>query len=105
MPQVFIKTNQIPIENKDFVIQISDDYGYPPLTATHNAPACEYNNSILSIDSMDYYSTWKLFDALIDYAFYGINEQYCLGNTTEQRYMGQWSDGTLVNELIISDNP
>ena len=54
---------------------------------------------------MDYFSTWKLFDGLIDYAFYGINREYCLGNTPEQRYMGSWSDGTPVKELKVTDNP
>ena len=39
---------------------------------------------------MDYFSTWKLFDALTDYAFYGINGEYCPGNTLEQQYMGMW---------------
>jgi hypothetical protein len=54
---------------------------------------------------MDYYSTWKLFDALTDYAFYGINKEYCLDNTPEQRFMGLWSDGTPVKELIVTDTP
>jgi hypothetical protein len=54
---------------------------------------------------MDYYSTWKLFDALTDYAFYGTNKQYCFGNTSEQRFMGLWSDGTPVKELIVVDHP
>ena len=54
---------------------------------------------------MDYYSTWKLFDALTDYAFYGINGKFCLGNTPEQKNMGNWSDGTPVKKLIITDNP
>ena len=103
--EIFLSTTQIPLQNKDYIIQMSDYYGYPPLRAIHQDPACEYNNSILTIDAMDYYSTWKLFDALTDYAFYGINQHYCLGNTTEQRYMGQWSDGTPVQELMVTDNP
>jgi len=57
------------------------------------------------VNAMDYYSTWKLFDALIDYAFYGTNEEYCLGNTPEQRFMGLWSDGTPVKELTVTDTP
>jgi hypothetical protein len=54
---------------------------------------------------MDYYSTWKLFDALTDYAFYGIEQEYCLGNTPEQRFMGYWSDGVPVRELVVTDTP
>ncbi|PWT99734.1 MAG: alpha/beta hydrolase [Candidatus Melainabacteria bacterium] len=53
------------------------------------------------VDAMDYYGLWKLFDALEDAAFYGRNRQYALGNTPEQRFMGKWSDGVAVKELII----
>ncbi|MCK5458471.1 MAG: hypothetical protein KAI20_01155, partial [Thermoplasmatales archaeon] len=75
----------------------------PDIVADHLAPVCLPFFS--TVDAMDYYSTWKLFDALTDYAFYGINGEYCLGNTPEQRFMGLWSDGTPVNELIITDTP
>jgi hypothetical protein len=54
---------------------------------------------------MDYYSTWKLFDALTDYAFYGTEQEFCLGNTTEQRFMGYWSDGVAVRVLVVTDTP
>ena len=83
--------------------QVTDTYGDPDLVADHSAPVCSRNPD--TVDAMDFYSTWKLFDALTDYAFYGINEEYCLGNTSEQRFMGLWSDGTPVNELKVTDNP
>ncbi|UCD14268.1 MAG: prolyl oligopeptidase family serine peptidase [Thermoplasmatales archaeon] len=102
---IFLNTEQIPLFKKDFVIQVTDNYGYPGIVADHFAPTCETNNSFLSVDAMDYYCTWKLFDALTDYAFYGINAEYCLGNTPKQRYMGEWSDGSLVKELIVTDTP
>ena len=100
---IFDNTIQIPLSNKDFVIQVTDTYGEPDIVANHLAPACLPFFS--TVDAMDYYSTWKLFDALTDYAFYGINREYCLGNTPEQRFMGLWSDGTPVNELIVTDSP
>jgi pimeloyl-ACP methyl ester carboxylesterase len=56
-------------------------------------------------DAMDYYGTWKLFDALCDAAFYGRNRQYALDNTPQQRFMGKWSDGTPVKELKVTDRP
>jgi acetyl esterase/lipase len=102
---IFYNSSNIPYSQKDFIIQVTDNYGYPIISSDHGAPTCEKNNSILTVDAMDYYSTWKLFDALTDYAFYGENSQYCLGNTTEQRYMGKWSDQTFVKELIVTDNP
>jgi dienelactone hydrolase len=58
-----------------------------------------------SVNAMDYYGTWKLVDGLCDAAFYGRNRPYALGNTPEQRHMGFWSDGTPVNELLVTDEP
>ena len=102
---IFYGCDQIPLEKKDFIIQITDTYGSPPLIADHIAPVCISDISHSSVDAMDFYSTWKLFDALTDFSFYGIHEEYCLGNTSEQRFMGLWSDGTPVNELIVTDTP
>jgi len=100
---IFYTSDQIPFDQKDFIIQRTDRYGSPTLIADHYAPVCIPN--ISWVDAMDYYSTWKLFDALTDYAFYGTNHEFCLGNTPEQRFMGYWSDGTPVKELTVTDNP
>lgn len=102
---IFYNTNNVPLSQKNFIIQVTDDYGYPILSSDHGAPTCQENNSIFPVDAMDYFSNWKLFDALTDFAFYGINSQYCFGNTSEQRYMGKWSDGKPVKELIVTDTP
>src|SRR5208283_5123642 len=56
-------------------------------------------------DAHDFYSFWKLFDALTDAAFYGTNREYALGGTPQQTFMGCWSDGTPVNPLISAANP
>lgn len=102
---IFYGSDQIPLDKKDFIIQVTDTYGEPDLVADHLAPVCISDVSHPTVDAMDFYSTWKLFDALTDFAFYGINGEYCLGNTTEQRFMGLWSDGTPVKELIVTDTP
>lgn len=102
---IFENTTQIPPSQKDFIIQVTDTYGSPDLIADHRAPVCMPWYFTHTVDAMDYYSTWKLFDAITDYAFYGINGEYCLGNTPEQRYMGLWSDDTPVKEMIVTDNP
>ena len=102
---IFNGASQIPLSNKDYIIQKTDKYGNPDLLADHIAPVCFPSFIPKSTNAMDYYSTWKLFDALTDYAFYGINGKFCLGNTPEQKNMGNWSDGTPVKKLIITDNP
>ena len=59
----------------------------------------------MMVNALDYFGTWKLFDALCDAAFYGKNREYALGNTRQQRFMGVWSDGVPVKELKVTDNP
>jgi len=102
---IFYNSTKISFAQKEFIIQVTDDYGYPIISSDHMAPTCEINNSMLKVDAMDFYSNWKLFDALTDYAFYGSNEEFCFGNTPEQRFMGNWTDGTAVKELIVTDTP
>jgi len=103
-------TTQISSENKDYVFMISDEHGNPALLANHFAPlGAEFSNQnynlFLLVDAWDYYSTWKLFDGLLDAAFYNKNRQYALGNTSQQRFMGIWSDGTPVKEPIVTNVP
>jgi pimeloyl-ACP methyl ester carboxylesterase len=59
----------------------------------------------MMVNALDFYGTWKLFDALCDAAFYGKNREYALGNTPQQRFMGVWSDGVAVKELKVTDKP
>ena len=103
-------TIQIPQKNKDFVIMKTDTHGNPPITADHFFPlSSSINvgnyNFILLTNTPDYYGTWKLFDGLYNAAFYGQNRDYALGNTSQQKFMGFWSDNTPVKELDVSDNP
>lgn len=103
--KIISDTPQIPVENKDYVLMVSDDYGNPPLEADHLAPLAVWNsnNFTLLVNALDYYGTWKLFDGLYEAAFYGKNREYALGNTSQQRFMGLWSDGRPVKELIVQD--
>jgi pimeloyl-ACP methyl ester carboxylesterase len=59
----------------------------------------------LLTDGMDFFGTWKLFDGLCDAAFYGKHREYALGNTAKQRFMGKWSDGKAVRELVVEHIP
>jgi poly(3-hydroxybutyrate) depolymerase len=93
--RIFTETTAVPASNKDFVLVVSDDHGSPALVANHLAPCAR-------ADALDFYAFWKLFDALCDAAFYNRNREYALGNTPEQRYMGAWSDGTPVRELVLT---
>lgn len=105
----------ISTSHKNYIIHYQDDHGSPVLEATHNEPLCsnnDYDGGTVSAvitggyvaskqDAIDYYCYWKLADALLNCTFYGTNCEYAFGDTPEQRYMGQWSDGTDVIELEV----
>lgn len=105
--KIFKETTQIPWKNKDYVILKSDIRGHPALIADHFAPLAVLRTPYFSVmvDALDYYGTWKLFDGLTDAAFYGVNRDYALGNTSNQRYMSTWSDRKSVNKMIVMDKP
>ena len=114
---------QIPVANKNFILMLSDDHGAPPLKANHFAPLAPdpaigenrrfragtvfslASRTLSGVDALDYYGFWKLFDALTDAAFFNKNRHMALGNTPEQRFMGKWSDGVPVRELVVRDEP
>lgn len=56
-------------------------------------------HNALATDAMDWFGTWKLFDALCDAAFYGQDRDYALGGTPAQLSMGRWNDGTPVKPI------
>jgi acetyl esterase/lipase len=105
--QIIIRnTSQVPPENKDYILMVSDNHGKPALIADHIMPlSVKILFLTFMTNTMDYYGTWKLFDGLYEAAFYNRNREYALGNTSQQRYMGLWSDGTPVKELIVNNNP
>lgn len=105
----------IPTTHKNYIIHYEDGHGSPVLEATHNEPLCknnDYDGGTVSTvitggyvaskqDAVDFYCYWKLADALLNCTFYGTDCNYAFGDTPEQRYMGEWSDGTPVTELSI----
>jgi hypothetical protein len=92
----------IPADRKDWVVVRTDRHGDPPLVADHGMPATDVFGAV---DSLDWYGTWKLFDALVACSLDGNWCESALGNTPEQRFMGTWSDGTPVVELDVTDDP
>jgi len=133
--RIYYESTRIPTGNKDFITLVSDTHGTPSLLASHRAPTAldkDYDSGegftgassgaedrignspqiqrrvrpeTMMINALDYYGTWKLFDALCDAAFNNKNREYALGNTPQQRFMGLWSDGTPVKELKVTDKP
>jgi len=109
---IFDSTN-ISTNQKNYVIQYADT---PPIIeATHNEPLAanfSYDGGTIANvitaayaaskeDAVDFYCYWKLGDALLSCTFYGTDCEYAFGDTPEQRFMGDWSDGSPVTELEV----
>jgi hypothetical protein len=108
-------STEIPISRKNYITHYADNHGSPILEASHNEPLAANNNydgGTLSTvitggylaskeDAVDYYCYWKLADALLSCTFYGTYCDYAFGDTPEQRFMGEWSDGTPAVELVV----
>jgi pimeloyl-ACP methyl ester carboxylesterase len=127
--KVYLGASAVPRANRDYVRLMSDDHGAPTLVADHRAPTAPgqvagseplarpsfgprlgaRDDSSLGdrgpmvTDALDYYGTWKLLDGLLDAVFRGVNREYALGGTAEQRFMGRWSDGVPVRELSVRE--
>jgi hypothetical protein len=82
-----------------YVHLASDDHGDPPLDLQNfSVAASGYNGDV---DALDWYGTWKFADALLTCTTEGSWCEYAFGNTSEQRFMGVWSDGTPVKEITV----
>ncbi len=109
--KIYLGATSVPRDNKDYVRMLTDLHGDPALRADHTAPTSPAplvgsgelpgDRRDRATDALDYYATWKLFDGLTDAVFRGVHREYALGNTPEQRFMGYWSDGVSVRELIV----
>jgi hypothetical protein len=53
-----------------------------------------------TLSARDYYGIRKVFGGLIDAAFYGKSRNYALGTGMGSAFMGLWSDGVPVMELL-----
>jgi alpha/beta hydrolase fold len=124
---IYTALTSIPEKNRNLIVIRSDQHGSPPLIADHSAPLSEradvgprlapeaalrreHGLSSLGLrrahaDALDFFGHWKLLDAAMAAAFDGRHGEVALGNTPAQRFMGTWSDGTPVNELLVSTRP
>lgn len=96
--RIFWESTRIPFANKNFVILHSDTEEGITLSADHGSPATGSG-----ANALDYYGYWKLSAALLDAAFDGVDRQFALGNTPEQRFMGAWSNGRPFKEATVFD--
>jgi hypothetical protein len=113
--RVYDAAVHVPAANKNVLELQTDRHGAPALVANHFAPAAPANAreprrdpALLAefehagaIDAMDWYGTWKLFDALSDCAFYSRDCDVALGGSAAQTSMGTWSDSVPVKPMRV----
>jgi acetyl esterase/lipase len=93
----------VPLENRDVVQLVTDGHGRPTLAAVHTQALADHGAN--PPNAFDWYGTWKWLDALMGCAFDGEWCAVALGNTSEQRFTGTWSDGVPVAEAVVTDDP
>jgi len=106
-------TPRVPATNKNVIELESDTHGSPALIANHAAPGAstdarparraalpEFAHAGV-VDALDWYGTWKLFDALCEAAFNGRYRDVALGGGAAQTAMGSWSDGVPVKPMRV----
>jgi acetyl esterase/lipase len=112
--QVFNQTTSVPYAHKNLVIHFADNGGTPAVTSSHGEASCidsTYDNtdrgvvmaqaSYAHTDVTDFYCYWKLFDALEDCALTGNGCGTSFGDTSPQKTMGSWSNGTAIRPLQV----
>lgn len=97
---IWSKIKQAPAANHDFIWMYSDDHGSPGLVANHRAPTS--NTSSSRLDALDWYGYWKLADALRNCTINGTECGKATGRTSQEAYLGRWSDGIPVHPLSIT---
>jgi hypothetical protein len=97
------RIGSIPETRRDYVVLRSDDHGVPPLRADH--ALAQTGGPRGTINALDWYGTWKLFDLLLACAHAGEGCERAMGGSASQTEMGTWSDGTAVVAPLIGDEP
>jgi pimeloyl-ACP methyl ester carboxylesterase len=103
---IWEQTGQIPDENRDFLLVVSDRHGAPEQVANHYFPNTTGFRDTAAVDARDFYVTYKLSVAALNCAFSGGDCSYALGDgVAEQLDMGEWSDSTPVSPMVWVPDP
>lgn len=103
------------VEKRNLIHQKPDDHGEPRITADHNeaysldmefdSGARNYTSKkalrMATVDVVDYYGYWKLFDAMLACDRSGEYCEVAFGSTDAQVGLGEWSDGKPILPLEV----
>lgn len=97
----------VPPSEKDYVTVYSDSAFGSIIAANHFVPYGE-TNVYGSVDLLDYYAVYRMFDALAEASCYASEEArvIALGNGAEQQVrMGEIAEGKRYRDLGVTDTP
>ena len=101
--------------NRNLVIQRRSTDGRRWISATHSEPYCydlDFDTGVRNytakrvltisrLNEVDYNCYWKFADALMENTRNGCYGEVAFGNTSRQRWLGQWSNGNPIRELEV----
>lgn len=101
--------------NRNLVIQRRSTDGRRWISASHSEPYCydlDFDTGVRNyttrrvlmtsrLNEVDFNCYWKFADALMESTRNGCYGECALGNTPEQRWLGQWSNGKPMRELEV----
>lgn len=77
----------------------SDRHGNPPLVADHYMAFAKLGDrGRLRMDALDWFGVWRMADLLADQAF----SEGKIFTSDEDLRMGNWSDGLMVNTMVLN---
>ncbi len=101
--------------DRNLVIQRRSSDGHRYIGASHSEPYCydlDFDIGVRNytakrvlmtsrLNEVDFNCYWKFADALMESTRNGCYREVALGNTPEQRWLGQWSNGKAIRELEV----
>ena len=100
------RTAQIPGANRDFLLVRTDTRGTPQQVANHWFPTTAGTLDTATLDTRDFFVTFKLSVGALNCRFKGTDCQYAMGNgAAEQTWMGRWSDSIPVKPMLWVADP
>ncbi|MBK8194716.1 MAG: hypothetical protein IPK76_16420 [Lewinellaceae bacterium] len=101
--------------DRNLVIQRRSSDGHRYIGASHSEPYCydlDFDIGVRNytakrvlmtsrLNEVDFNCYWKFADALMESTRNGCYREVAFGNTPEQRWLGQWSNGKAIRELEV----
>ena len=96
--RVWQAMSELPAEQRNRLVMVTDDHGAPPLIVDHNVSQTFGPGQP---NASDWYGPWKLLDAAMSCRFMRTDCDVAIGGSAAQTSMGTWGDGTPVAPMGV----